>query len=254
MKITTLGSGSKGNSLLLQTGEVRILIDAGLSYTDMLARLDAIFETPSSITAIVITHTHADHVRSVRRLSDSFKIPVYATEESFRAPNMKKVKRKTPIAMNERFKIRDIEFQPIPLSHDCDPTLAFTVEAEGRRFGIATDLGQVTDNLRRGFQGCHSMLIEFNHDRKMLEEGPYSFFLKQRVGGNLGHLSNDQAMDLLRSLLHSELKHLTLGHLSETNNRPDIAMECAEKVLRGEGLETVISVAPQHGVGMTVSV
>ncbi len=239
---------------MIAAGQSRILIDVGLPWTDLLARFDACFESPANLKAIVITHTHADHMRSARRLSESYRIPVYASHASFRHAGLKKIALKKPFETTESFRIGDVEFFPTPLSHDCDPTVAFAVEAEGKRFGIATDLGQPTDNVTQTLRGCQAMLLEFNHDRRMLEEGPYPFHLKQRVGGPLGHLSNDQAAVLLRSLLHENLEYLVLGHLSEKNNRPEIALEVAQRVIQGEGMnKTVVHVAAQFKISASIS-
>ena len=255
VQITTLGSGSKGNCLFLKTGETKLLIDAGLSLEDTIARLDQVSESPTSLTAIVVTHTHGDHIRSIRRLSRQFHLPVYASEESFAHSSLSRLKRKQPFRHEGNFRVGECEFTPIRLSHDSPPTFAFRVEAEGKRFGIATDLGTPTENVRKELNGCDALLLEFNHDRRMLEEGPYPWMLKQRVGGDLGHLSNAQAADLLRSLLHAGLHHLILGHLSETNNRPEIALESAQRTIVGEGMKkTVIAVAPQHRPGETITV
>ena len=256
VQIATLGSGSKGNCLLLREGNTKVLIDAGLSLEDTLARLDRLLESPTSLTAIVVTHTHGDHVRSVRRLSQRFHLPVHAGEESFAHSSLRRLKRKSPFGPGRSFRVGECEFFPIRLSHDSPPTFGFRVECRGRRFGIATDLGTATENVRKDLRDCDALLLEFNHDRRMLEEGPYPWPLKQRVGGDLGHLSNEQASDLLRSLLHPSLRHLVLGHLSETNNRPEIALEAARRVLVGEGMEKTVMVAaaPQHGPGPTVTV
>lgn len=251
MQIATLGSGSKGNALFVKTKGARLLVDAGLTAEEILERLAFLREDASQLTAIVITHTHADHAKSARKISDQFNLPVWAHARAFGHPSMKKIARKQAFSGNERFHVGDCEFLPIPLSHDADPTFAFRIEAEGASFGIATDLGRPTDNVRRDLAGCDAVLLEFNHDLRMLETGPYPWHLKKRVGGDLGHLSNDQAADLLQSLLHAGLRHLTLGHLSETNNRPEIAQEVAQRVVVGTGMnKTVIAIAPQSRPGL----
>lgn len=253
VQIVTLGSGSKGNALFVKTKATRLLVDAGLTSEEILERLAFLREDASKLDAIVVTHTHADHAKSARKISEQFAIPVWAHARAFGHPSMKKIARKQAFSGNERFLVGDCEFLPIPLSHDADPTFAFRIEAEDSSFGLATDLGMPTDNVRRDLGGCDAVLLEFNHDRRMLESGPYPWHLKKRVGGDLGHLSNDQAGDLLRSLLHAGLRHLTLGHLSETNNKPEIAREIAERVVVGSGMDkTVIAIAPQHRAGEIV--
>ncbi len=250
---TTLGSGSKGNSLLLESEQTRILIDAGLSLEEMILRLDRLFMDPADLHAILVTHSHSDHVRSVGQMARRFKIPVYSTAPILAHPTLKKIPQKTAFEAKKKFVLGDLEILPFRLPHDCEPTLGFRIECGKKSYGQVTDLGEVTREVTENLFGCDVLLLEFNHDRKMLLEGPYPFFLKNRVSGPLGHLSNHQSAELLQSLLHGELQHVVLGHLSEKNNSPEIALETAQRVLVREGVgQVTLRVAPQHQVGETI--
>lgn len=235
MKICTLASGSKGNCLFLETGGVRLLIDAGLSLREITARLLASRIAPDSIHAVLVTHEHGDHIRSVGSLARRYKIPVlvsYATRQT-----AERYLQKTELLEFETgysFTFRDILIDPFPVSHDCCDPVGFVLESAEGKAGTATDLGMVTRLVREKLRGCRALNLESNHDPEMLLNGPYPWNLKQRIKSRHGHLSNQESLELLHDLAHEGLEALVMAHLSEVNNHPDKVAETTASFLKDQ--------------------
>lgn len=232
MKICLLASGSKGNALLIESGRTRLLLDAGLSAREIRRRLDLIGVAADSLSGLLISHEHTDHVRGLGPLVRQLGLPVYLQTDLART--LGDVGRNACVrefAAGEDFTIDDLTVQAFSITHDALAPVGFTLSGAEGKVGIATDLGVTTRLVAERLRGCRALVVETNHDEEMLRTGPYTWPLKQRVSGNHGHLSNEAGGALLGSLLWSGLETVFLGHLSETNNRPDLALAAVNQVL-----------------------
>jgi phosphoribosyl 1,2-cyclic phosphodiesterase len=237
MKICLLASGSKGNSILVESGKTRLLIDAGLSARELRKRLDSIGVEAESLDALLITHEHGDHVRGLGPLVRQLDLPVYLqTDLARKLPDVGKPDCVQEFVDGEEFTIKDLTIRPFAITHDCLAPVGFTLDGELGKVGVATDLGIVTRLVTECLQDCRALVLETNHDEELLRDGPYPWKLKQRVRSNHGHLSNNAAGNLLQSLLWNGLETVFLGHLSETNNRPDLAVEVVREVLEKQNI------------------
>lgn len=232
MKICLLASGSKGNAILVESGQTRVLVDAGLSARELRKRLDAVGVEAESLDALLITHEHGDHVRGLGPLVRQLDLPVYLqTDLAGKISDPGKPACVREFADGEEFTIKDLTIRPFAITHDCLAPVGFTLNGEQGKVGIATDLGVVTRLVTECLRGCRTLVLETNHDEELLRDGPYPWTLKQRVRSNHGHLSNYAGSNLLRNLLWSGLEAVFLGHLSETNNRPELAVKAVGSVL-----------------------
>jgi len=237
MKICLLASGSKGNSIFVESGKTRLLIDAGLSARELRKRLDCIGVEAESLDALLITHEHGDHVRGLGPLVRQLDLPVYLqTDLARKLPDVGKPECVQEFVDGEEFTIKDLTIRPFAITHDCLAPVGFTLDGELGKVGVATDLGIVTRLVTECLQDCRALVLETNHDEELLRDGPYPWKLKQRVRSNHGHLSNNAAGNLLQSLLGNGLETVFLGHLSETNNRPDLAVEVVREVLEKQNI------------------
>lgn len=223
MRFASLGSGSRGNATLIHSGDTLVMVDCGFSVSEAVVRLARLGVEPGSISALLLTHEHSDHASGVARFASRFGIPVRCTAGTRAACMKLGLDVVEPFDGEQRFVIGDLQVTPVTVPHDAREPVQFLFDGGPHRFGLITDVGSVTPHMRRMFSGCSGLLLECNHDRDMLLEGPYPPVLKERVGGPLGHLSNDQAADLLRSLDKQWLQHLAAAHLSEKNNTPELA-------------------------------
>lgn len=233
MKISLLASGSKGNSTLVESGRTKILIDAGLSAKELRKRLALVGVEAESLSALLITHEHSDHVRGLGPLIRQLKIPVYLqTDLARKLPDVGKQECVCEFSEGEEFRVNDFSVRPFSVTHDALAPVAFTLEAEEGKVGVATDLGVVTRLVTDCLQGCRALIVETNHDEEMLRDGPYPWSLKQRVRSSHGHLSNRAGSAMLQQLLWDGLDAVFLGHLSETNNRPELALAEIDQVMK----------------------
>jgi phosphoribosyl 1,2-cyclic phosphodiesterase len=229
MKVVVIASGSGGNATLFESGGTRVLVDAGVGPRTL---ADKLREAGSDLPqAIVITHAHQDHVGQCLRLSRRFKIPIYASEATARIDLFHGREQVRVYSPREPFMIGALTISPLPLPHDAAQVSLVFSDGE-RRAAIVTDLGEVPPALPGHLAGCDIALIEANHDPEMLQRGPYPAFLKRRISSARGHLSNLQTHTLLRNL-SKETHTVVLMHLSETNNRPDLALTMAKDALSG---------------------
>ncbi len=223
MRIASLGSGSRGNATLIQYRETTLLVDNGFSLRQFNRRLSRLGLSAESIDAVLLTHEHSDHSGGVERLCRSCGIPLWTavgTARALFAPDFEY----RPLVAGRRIEIGDIEVLPVTVPHDASEPLQFVFRQAdgGKRLGILTDTGHITTHIVEAFGGLDGLLLEFNYDPDMLESGPYPEMLKQRVGGNHGHLSNDQSIGLLRRIDTRALGCLIAAHISEKNNTPSI--------------------------------
>ncbi len=226
MRLASLGSGSRGNATLVQHRDTTLLVDNGFSLRKFSHRLQRFNMQPGDIDAVLLTHEHSDHSGGIARLCSSHQIPLWTAVGTARAVLPTEFQYQTLIA-DQPVSIGDIEIMPVTVPHDANEPLQFIFREidNGKRLGILTDTGHITSHIIKAFGGLNGLLLEFNYDPKMLESGPYPAKLKQRVGGNHGHLSNLQSLELLQKIDTSELSCLIAAHISENNNNPSIVAD-----------------------------
>ena len=237
MKLCLLASGSKGNSIYLDSGETRIIVDAGCSGREISKRLASKGFDADSLDAILLTHEHSDHISGAGVLARKLKIPAIISHRTLEAVNGYFSKTELmEFQSGERFTFRDLMIDPFPITHDaCDP-VGFSVESSEGKIGIATDLGIATRLVKDKLKGCRALVLESNHDEEMLMNGPYPWHLKQRIRSRHGHLSNVESVELLQDILHEGLEGLFLAHLSEVNNHPLKAMMTTSSFLDSQNI------------------
>ena len=239
MRLIVLGSGSSGNAVYLESGETSVLVDAGLSARETARRMVESGVDPARLTALVVTHEHADHVKGVHVLSKTASIPVYisnATRNECRWPREGAgICWGEAITSSEPFQIGEFDFHPFTIPHDGVDTFAFTVKSTGIKIGIVTDLGYITQLVAERLRGSDLVVIESNHDRDMLKVGPYPWPLKQRIASNTGHLSNDETARWLREDFDGRAENIVLAHLSRQCNHPELARLSALQALSSRG-------------------
>ena len=220
MRIASLGSGSRGNATLVQYRDTTLLIDNGFSLKQFTRRLERLEIKLDEIDAVLLTHEHGDHSGGVERLCARHEIPLWTAVGTARAALSPGFEYQRLIA-GRAVTIGGIEITPVTVPHDASEPLQFIFHQldNGKRLGILTDTGHITRHIVEAFSCLDGLLLEFNYDVEMLASGPYPDMLKQRVGGNLGHLSNEQSLDLLRQIDTDSLNCLIAGHISEKNNR-----------------------------------
>jgi phosphoribosyl 1,2-cyclic phosphodiesterase len=242
MHLQVLSSGSEGNSTLVRAGETNLIVDSGLNLTDMEARLEAVRLPANSIGHVLVTHGHLDHARSAGALARKARATLHCPENIMNHPSTRRAKRLATVTVGQRFALvgrssgAAVEILSVPLPHDCDPTVAYRIEHGGRAAAILTDIGRPSDEVARALEGVHVLVLEFNYDPEMMRTGPYPPELQKRITGSRGHLSNEQAAQMLEALAGKELHTLVLAHLSKKNNRPELALAAANGALARLGL------------------
>jgi phosphoribosyl 1,2-cyclic phosphodiesterase len=240
----------------VEAGASRLLVDAGLSARQLLARLQAIGVDGTKLDAVFISHEHIDHTRGAGALARKLKIPVVASHATFEASRESFGTTQTvEFESGHPFAFKDLLIDPFPITHDARDPVGFLIEGRDGRAGIATDLGIVTGLVRDKLQGCRALVLESNHDEEMLLNGPYPWHLKQRIRSRHGHLSNTQSAELLDAVLHPRLEGVFLAHLSEVNNDPAVARRVAETQLAGQNVcAPRLAVGCQHQVSEVLTV
>jgi len=240
VSISVLASGSRGNSSIVSSSRTKILVDAGISCRETVKRMRAAGDDPRSLSAILITHEHSDHVYGLAVLARKFQLPVFMTGATHQAwarslrddaGELPQLARLEVFSAGRRFQIGDIEVTPFTIPHDAADPVGLTLRADGVKVGIATDLGYTPPNVCHELRGCDVLVIESNHDLEMLRGGPYPWSVKQRVGSPTGHLSNDQLSKFLCTEYDGGASYVVLAHISEQNNHPELARHAAEKAL-----------------------
>lgn len=236
MRFSSLGSGSKGNATLVESNEALVLIDCGFAARDALERMARLGVDPAKIDALLITHEHIDHSKGVKTLARRLKLPVYLTAGTWKAGASKLAGLEHLHIINpeQRFEIKDMTIDPVTVPHDAREPVQYRLEAAGRVLGVLTDLGHATSHVKKRFGDCDGLFLECNHDRQMLAEGPYPPGLKRRVGGRWGHLANAQAVELLQEWGTDRLQRVIASHLSEKNNRPELAHEALSALFEAD--------------------
>ncbi len=262
MKICTFASGSSGNSFYLESRHSKILIDAGISLRRISRNLQSIGSEVNDIDAVILSHEHDDHSKGVWRMP---RVPVYVSEETVDFWEGKKRAKKSEYNGGTRktqsgmevikqfdsqsaFEIKDLQITPFAVAHDAIDPVGFTVTDGQVKVGVVTDIGKPTALVIESLKNCDVLVIESNYNRDALFSGPYPAYLKQRISGGHGHLSNEQSASLLEEVMHKGLKHVLLAHLSAKNNTAEMALQVSLDVLRRNGACGYVSlmVAPRN--------
>jgi phosphoribosyl 1,2-cyclic phosphodiesterase len=238
LRFAALASGSNGNSILVETGDTRLLFDAGLSGRRLEARAASRGLSLAGLDGLLVTHNHSDHVGGAGVIHRRFGPTVFATHGTFAASRrrMGRIASRHLFLARETLSFGETVVSTIPTPHDGVDGVAYVVEAEGRRLGILTDLGHPFEELRDLLPTLDAAFLEANYDPRMLDEGPYPYPLKERIAGPGGHLSNEECVDLAASAAGERLGMVILSHLSGENNRPDV-VDRAAAPLRERGIE-----------------
>ncbi len=251
MRMCSIASGSSGNCIYVGNDCTHILVDVGISGKRITEGLNGIGIKPEEIDAIMITHEHSDHIQGLGVISRKYGIPIYATAGTIDGIQASKwcvdETLLHTIKADERFVIKDMTLNPMKISHDAKEPVAYRLSSEGSKCAVVTDLGKYDDYIIGCLQGMDVILAESNHDVRMLEVGPYSYPLKQRILGERGHLSNESSGKMISALLNDNIKHIILGHLSKENNMPELAYETVR-------LEIEASDTPYSGNDFPISV
>lgn len=253
MEIFTIASGSSGNCICVGDSSGRFLIDCGISGKRIVEGLLAHDIDMADIKAIFVTHEHRDHIAGLGVVARRYHIPIYLTRNTKNCIQSQKLIGEVEdtlfheIDRQQPFVVLDYKVVPIPISHDAAEPVAYCFEKDGRRAAILTDLGVYDESIIVALQGVHFLLVEANHDLRMLETGVYPYPLKRRIAGDGGHLSNEACGKLLTHVLHKDLSHILLGHLSEENNFPDLALESVK-------MEITMSDAPFRAKDFNIEV
>jgi phosphoribosyl 1,2-cyclic phosphodiesterase len=254
LRFRSLGSGSSGNATLVEalpawgggTG-TRLLIDCGLPLRELESRLLQAGVEPTSLGGIFITHEHSDHIGCAARFSTKHSVPVWMSHGTWRGARSPDFEGRLQWARDgESIDLGGLEVLPFAVPHDAIEPLQLSCGNGRQRIGILTDLGHMTDSVLGHLQGCDALLLECNHDPRMLERGPYPPFLKARVGGIHGHLSNAQAAEIAAHLDHANLGRIVAAHLSAQNNHPDLAVAALAGAL-GRPHDEITVASQQHG-------
>lgn len=248
MKFSVLGSGSKGNSIFVESGATAILVDGGFSGKEIASRLSRIGRDINSLKAMFVTHEHHDHISGVGVVSRRCQVPVFANEGTYRGAGktLAKLFKRGEFETGEAVEFDGLQIRSFAISHDTADPVGFVIDDGHVRLGICTDTGISTRLIKRRLAQCDGLVLEFNHDPDMLKNGPYPQSLKQRVHSSQGHLSNSDAAGLLDSVIHDGLGQVVLAHLSETNNLPEIAYREAERVVRARYELSILSISEQQ--------
>lgn len=231
MRMVSIASGSSGNCIYIGSDNTHILVDAGISNKRIQQGLNEIGLTGNDVEGILITHEHSDHIKGLGVLSRKYGIPIYGTEETLEqiacTGSLGKFDQSllTPICPDREFLLGDLAVRPFQIDHDAVNPVAYRVQKGDKSVAVATDMGHFDQYIIGQLQGLDALLLESNHDVRMLETGPYPYYLKRRILGDHGHLSNENAGRLLSYILHDKLKKILLGHLSKENNYAELAYE-----------------------------
>jgi phosphoribosyl 1,2-cyclic phosphodiesterase len=253
IQICVLASGSKGNAIYIRHEQTAVLIDAGLSGVQLEERLRSRGLAAQDLNAVIVSHEHVDHIQGVGIFSRRYGLPVYINQPTFTAAENRlgRLHGVEHFDRGDPFTINTLTIHPFSISHDAADPVGFTIEMNGTKIGVATDLGVGTRLVAHHMKGCRLMILEANHDVKMLEEGPYPWELKQRVRSRVGHLSNEDSRNLLGDVLDECVEHVIIAHLSETNNRPEKALAVVGEALSNHPAR--LSFAPQHVAGELIT-
>jgi phosphoribosyl 1,2-cyclic phosphodiesterase len=236
MNVWSFASGSDGNCYLVESEGTALLVECGRPYVQIKDLLESVNIEPDSLCGIVLTHAHGDHSRSARYLAQTHRVPIYASRGTLGALNLQDVTLARPIESGKTYPVGQLDIKPFAVPHDCREPLGFRFESGTGRAAIATDLGWVPHNVARQLRDLDLLVLEANYDPHLLHTGTYPYFLKQRVSGTYGHLSNFAAAEAIATCKDRAPGAVWLAHLSEHNNSPKHALQTVSRVLRRNGL------------------
>lgn len=248
MRVSILGSGSRGNSIFLETDSIKLLIDVGFSGKKMEELLKSIGENIEEIDGILITHEHGDHIQGAGIISRKYNIPIYITKESYESCSLKigKLSDGNLRLLEGEINFKETKVIPFNVMHDAERTIGFRIEeSSGSKIGIATDLGYIDNTVREAFKEVNVMIIESNYDYHKLMECGYPWDLKARVKGRNGHLSNNDCARFVREMSHKNLKKVFLAHISKDSNDPKIALDTVIDELRRSKKNILVEITYQ---------
>ena len=248
MIFCSLYSGSSGNSIFVSSEKSKILIDAGLPGKSIDAALKEIDESPTQLDAIFVTHEHLDHVKGIGVMSRKYNIPIYANEGTWEGmtKTVGKIKEcNIKIIDSNVTNMKDMDIINYPIPHDATNPIGYSIYSLGKKVSITTDFGYLTADIKRNIEDSDVILLESNHDVEMLKFGPYPYSLKRRILSDIGHLSNDDCGTAIVDMMNDKYKRIILGHLSNTNNYPELAYETVISVLRENNIELKKDIAVQ---------
>lgn len=233
MRFASLGSGSQGNCLVVDAGDTKLLLDCGFSTRATVEKLGRLALSPDAIDGILVTHEHSDHIAGVFKFASRFGIPVYLTHGTHSAaPRGKSALPECRlIDTHFSFAIGSLEIHPYPVPHDAREPVQYAFSNGVHRLGVLTDSGSITPHIIDVLRVCDALVLECNHDQDLLAASAYPLMLKRRISGNFGHLDNTQAASLLRQIETRQLQHIVAAHLSEQNNRPELAVNALASAL-----------------------
>ena len=248
VRVWTLGSGSRGNAVLIECGETRLLVDAGFAPRELARRLAIIGVAPESIEACVVTHEHIDHVKGAAAAARRWGWSLYATGGTVGAASELADADARTIAAGDTFSVGRLDVRAVPTSHDAAESIAVvaTVRTTGARAAVCYDLGAATEPVRAALRGVDVLVLESNHDEGMLWGGPYPPSVCNRIASRTGHLSNRAAASLARDSAHRSLRHVVLAHLSEHCNDRAVAVRGMTDALARTAFRGRVDAAPQH--------
>ncbi len=261
LEFCTFASGSGGNSALVSCGRTHILIDAGISMRRITSALREMGLTPSDLSAVLITHEHVDHVSGLSTMTRYYRVPVYASGKTAAAlleshPSLGGVL--NAFEAGACFEIGGAAIHSFRTPHDTPESVGYRIHDGERTFAVLTDLGYVPDSVYEAVKGSDAVILEANHDVGMLESGPYPAFLKKRILGDRGHLSNEVSGYLARRLIESGTRHIVLAHLSKENNLPQLAYSTVSRLISSSGAvmgsDCALTVAPRDMAGRRYNV
>ena len=231
--ITVLGSGSKGNSIVIHGKDGAILLDVGFSLRETRRRMAAAGVDDNALSAILVSHEHTDHTKGLRVAANHYRIPVYCNRGTGEILKQREVEpeRLHLFATGNAFRVNEFTVEPFSLPHDAMDPVGFTVRSNGCKLGVVTDLGHVSHMVCHHLRECDILVVESNHDMEMLNQSSRPWSLKQRIVSRHGHLSNQAGMELLKQILHERTRHVILAHASQDCNRYELAEACGAETL-----------------------
>ncbi|MFM7523470.1 MAG: MBL fold metallo-hydrolase [Betaproteobacteria bacterium] len=250
MRFASLGSGSEGNALLISSHAGRtathVMLDCGFGPRELSRRLARLEVSPEQIGGIIVTHEHSDHLGGVFQVAQQFKLPVWLSFGSLQnAPKEHLSGVEVHICRDGNdFEMGDFTISPYTVPHDALEPVQYTIADGNSKLGVLTDVGHATPHLISALSGCNALLLEFNHDTQMLARSAYPSWLKSRISGPFGHLSNDAAAEILREIDKARLHTLIAAHLSQRNNTPDLVRAAIEPEIAGTDI--ALTIADQH--------
>lgn len=257
MKICTLASGSSGNAIYIEAGNKKVLVDVGISGKSMAKALeDQVGICPTELDAILVTHEHKDHVKGVGIVSRRYDVPIYATEGTWLGMEdcLGKIAEhnRRYLKADDCLELGELKIEACPISHDANDPVGYCFHEKNKSGGVVTDSGIFTARMEEAYKQADCLVIEANHDPKLLATGKYPVYLKKRVASSVGHLSNYAAGHALSRVISDKTKKIILAHLSEENNTPQLALDTIRDILNNKGInldDQSLTVAPRYQAG-----